>query len=156
MRTSAIMNNKGGVGETVTAVNLADALARKYRKRVILADCCERNISLLGICEDKGIPVLYSEPDVLDMLSVRPDTKGLAVMLNRKAYIICDSNLPLETLRWVIAYELGHILLGHLSFRGSCRKLPVWMEAEANNFAAALISKINLYNKARKGRRGPT
>lgn len=39
MRTIAVMNNKGGVGKTVTAVALADILTREHRKRVILADC---------------------------------------------------------------------------------------------------------------------
>lgn len=39
MKTIAIMNNKGGVGKTVTAINLADILTRECGKRVVLADC---------------------------------------------------------------------------------------------------------------------
>lgn len=39
MRTIAIMNNKGGVGKTVTAINLADILVNEYHKRVVLVDC---------------------------------------------------------------------------------------------------------------------
>lgn len=39
MRAIAIMNNKGGVGKTVTALNLADILANDYKQRVVLLDC---------------------------------------------------------------------------------------------------------------------
>lgn len=39
MRTIAIMNNKGGVGKTVTAIALAEILVADYGKRVVVCDC---------------------------------------------------------------------------------------------------------------------
>ena len=39
VRTIAIMNNKGGVGKTVTSINLADILVRDHHKKVVVVDC---------------------------------------------------------------------------------------------------------------------
>lgn len=38
MKTIAIVNLKGGVGKTVTAVNVAAILATEYGQRVLLID----------------------------------------------------------------------------------------------------------------------
>ena len=39
MRAIAIMNNKGGVGKTITASALADILTQRYKQTVVLVDC---------------------------------------------------------------------------------------------------------------------
>lgn len=56
MRAIAIMNNKGGVGKTVTAINLADVLVNNYHQEVVLVDCDgQANLTgfyLLGMEQD--------------------------------------------------------------------------------------------------------
>lgn len=56
MKAIAIMNNKGGVGKTVTAINLADVLVNNYRQEVVLVDCDgQANLTgfyLLGMKQD--------------------------------------------------------------------------------------------------------
>lgn len=49
MRTIAIMNNKGGVGKTVTSINLADILARDCKRQVVLVDC-DGQCNLTSFC----------------------------------------------------------------------------------------------------------
>ena len=96
MRSIAIMNNKGGVGKTVTAINLADILVRDYHKRVVLVDCDgqmnltrfylpefdpEINVNLADILLGDGEPV-WSDNVVplqprLDLLAASQDLYDL-------------------------------------------------------------------------------
>lgn len=67
MRTIAIMNNKGGVGKTVTAINLADILVRDHRKRVVLVDCDgQANLTrFFAPCMDADMGEAITTADIL-------------------------------------------------------------------------------------------
>lgn len=70
MRTSAIINLKGGVAKTVTVVNMAAILARIHRKRVLVvdADAQGNTTEFLGGCE----PTRCSFADLLRGTEVNP------------------------------------------------------------------------------------
>ncbi len=97
-------------------------------------------MSLLEICRDYDIPVLSGSSAVWEQFGSSPLNPGMAVVLEGKPYIICKSGLPKELLRYTIAHELGHILLGHLTFREKNGEYPMYMETEANIFAAVMIA----------------
>ena len=59
MKTIAIVNLKGGVGKTVTAVNVAAILATEYGRRVLLADADpQANATQSGRAADGGRALL--------------------------------------------------------------------------------------------------
>lgn len=95
-------------------------------------------MSLTKICKALGISMRYGSPE--QVLGVPFTGRGAAVMLDGTPYILCERNRPREETRYIIAHELGHILLGHLTFRSDPEKYPSDMEAEASIFAAVLLA----------------
>lgn len=81
MISIAIMNNKGGVGKTVTAMNLADILASDFKKRVVLVDCDgQANLTRFYLPEFDG----ETNPTVADVLMGSGET------------VWCDNLIPLR------------------------------------------------------------
>lgn len=84
MRTIAIVNLKGGVGKTVTAVNVAAILATEYGQRVLLIDAdpqANATQSLLPPGEYNTLAGLLTIPDVYyDDLLYHSSIRGLDVL----------------------------------------------------------------------------
>lgn len=84
MRTFAIVNRKGGVGKTTTAVNLAYVLATSCRMRVLLIDA-DGQANATGILLPKGEyaglgALLRGYAICYDELTVHTDVEGLDVL----------------------------------------------------------------------------
>lgn len=84
MNTYAIVNFKGGVGKTVTAVNMAAILATEYGKRVLLVDADPQGNatqSLLPPGEYNTLAGLLTIPDAwYDDLLYHSSIRGLDVL----------------------------------------------------------------------------
>lgn len=90
MRTFAIVNMKGGVGKTTTAINLAYLLATEYQQRVLLVDADgQRNATrtLLSVPDHDGLAALLEgmatcydeviEPTDIENLDMIPASSAL-------------------------------------------------------------------------------
>lgn len=104
MRSIAIMNNKGGVGKTVTAINLADILVRDYGQRVVLVDCDgqmnltrfylpefnpEDNITVADVLAENHEPVWENNLTLLNRYSF-PVMEGLSLLPGSSALYDLD------------------------------------------------------------------
>lgn len=82
MKVTAILNLKGGVAKTTTAINLAAVLARFYGKRVLLIDA-DSQCNTTEFCGIDPGRVVVSLVDVLrQSKSANPE------------FVICKTNIP--------------------------------------------------------------
>ncbi len=106
MRSIAIMNQKGGVGKTTTAVNLAAALA-ELDKRVCLIDLDpQAHASLhLGLAtEDDAGPTIY------DVLVNRMSLEDVRKKVSKNLFVV-PSHLDLAAAEVELAGEVGREVL---------------------------------------------
>lgn len=105
-----------------------------------------KKIKLSQICKDNDIilATYKSAQKLIDAFGLNEMTHrsaGFALDAGYHKYIFFDDSLPEMGVRFTVAHELAHHLLGHLDYRSEeDSKYPQYMEVEANLFASTIIA----------------
>lgn len=105
-----------------------------------------KKIKLSQICKDNGIILATyknAQPliDIFRQDGMSYENTGCAFVFGDRKYILYDDSRPEMEMRFTVAHELAHHLLGHLDYRSKgFTENPQLMEVEANMFAAAIIA----------------
>lgn len=105
MRTIAIMNQKGGVGKTTTAVNLAAALA-ELGQRVCLIDLDPQAHASLHL----GLPADDDVPSIYDVLVEDANLEDVRKQIGDNLFIV-PSSLDLAAAELELAGQVGREVL---------------------------------------------
>lgn len=104
MKTISIINLKGGVGKTVSSINIADVLTKKFNKRVLLIDNDKQgNTSkFFGLhSEDrKGIQNILVDRDLkVDEIIFSTNNEKLDIITANMNLLIADRTVLMDTSR---------------------------------------------------------
>jgi chromosome partitioning protein len=105
MRTIAIINQKGGVGKTTTAVNLSAALADRGRRVCLIDLDAQAHASLhLGVIPDDQVPTIY------DVMLGDAEFDDALQRVGERLYVL-PSHLDLAAAEVELAGEVGRELV---------------------------------------------
>ena len=105
MRSIAVINQKGGVGKTTTAVNLSAALAAQG-KRVFLADLDPQSHASLHL----GISLSEGEPSIYDVLTSDAALASVRRKVAENLYV-APSHIDLAAAEIELAGEVGREII---------------------------------------------
>ncbi len=147
MRTICIMNLKGGVAKTTTAINVAAILAAEYRQRVLLIDAdsqCNTTEFFGGIPEEGNLARVLratEEPDggVYAVSQIRPtDVTGIDLLAGDDSLMDLDlTKVETGTVRATVLRDMVALLTDRKLYDWILVDCPPSFNAAA---AAALIA----------------
>ena len=105
MRTIAVINQKGGVGKTTSAVNLSAALAEAGNK-VWLIDLDPQAHASLHL----GIAIVGEEPTVYDVMTGAASLSEVNYQINQNLWL-CPSHIDLAAAEMELAGEVGREII---------------------------------------------
>lgn len=97
---------------------------------------------LNDICKGENITLAELTDELGKMLTENSNIKGrgLAVKLGGNKYIFVDKNAPIWEMRFIIAHEIAHHLLGHLEPDTAISHEVA--ENEADIFASVMVALL--------------